>query len=229
MGLDFVEIVMEVEDQFGIHFKLDELSHVRTVGDFVAVIRARISAAAETTCPCLTQFHRLRQLVRQTTGEPDLRIRPKSSLQATLTTEECRRLWQRLPDVFGYTPPDLAVPPKLHQFLVRLSLYSLTCSLAYTLKTDILLLPLALLLNAFLAITIYQISTSFRSVPPVGWETYGDVTRQLIRTVISVKNLHLKTEEAILNQLQPIFHEILNVDPCEVVPNALLIEDLGVG
>jgi acyl carrier protein len=229
MGLDFVEIVMEVEDQFGIHFKLDELSHVRTVGDFVAVIRARISAAADTTCPCLTQFHRLRQLVRQTTGEPDLRIRPKSSLQATLTTEECRRLWQRLPDVFGYTPPDLAVPPKLRQFLVRLSLYSLTCSLAYTLKTDILLLPLALLLNAFLAITIYQISTSFRSVPPVGWETYGDVTRQLIRTVMAVKNLHLKTDEAILNQLQPIFHEILNVDPCEVVPNALLIEDLGVG
>lgn len=229
MGLDFVEIVMEIEDQFGITFKLDELTNVRSVGDLISVIRSRLSAAAILTCPCLTQFHRLRRLVRETTGDSDLRIRPKTSIQATLTTEECRRLWHRLPEILGDTPPHLAVPPKLRQFLVRLILFSLTASLAHAMKTDVILLPLVLLLNVMLAITVYQMSTYFRFTPPVGWMTYGDITRQLVMTVGATKNLHLTTEEAVLDELKPIFSSILGVDPCEVVPSALLIEDLRVG
>ncbi len=42
MGLDAVEIVMDVEDHFGIVIDDDEAGRMRTVGDLVALIRSRV-------------------------------------------------------------------------------------------------------------------------------------------------------------------------------------------
>ncbi len=48
MGLDAVEIVMDVEDRFGITIQNAEAERVRTVGELVALIHDRIVAAHKT-------------------------------------------------------------------------------------------------------------------------------------------------------------------------------------
>ena len=50
MGLDGVEIVMDVEDHFGITIADGEAEQIRTVGELLALIQARLDAAAAATC-----------------------------------------------------------------------------------------------------------------------------------------------------------------------------------
>lgn len=42
-SLDFVEVVMEVEETFGIEISDEELEPVRTLGDFVKIVEAKSS------------------------------------------------------------------------------------------------------------------------------------------------------------------------------------------
>ncbi len=48
MGLDGVELVMAVEDRFGVKLPDSECSHVRTVADLAALVIAKLPRAAET-------------------------------------------------------------------------------------------------------------------------------------------------------------------------------------
>ncbi len=110
MGLDFVEIVMEVEETFGMTFRSDEFGSIKTVGDFVSLIRSRIAAADTVACPSLSQFLRLRSLVREVAGKPELRIRPSHRLQSTLSNDEIRGLWQSMHERLGIYPDTLRLP-----------------------------------------------------------------------------------------------------------------------
>ena len=229
MGLDFVEIVMEVEETFGIKFRSGEFGSIQTVGDFVSLIHSRIVAADTVACPSLSWFLQLRSLVREVAGKPDLRIRPSQSLQSTLSSHEIRRLWQLMQERHGIYPDSLQLARYLRNTGVLIAFTVLIGSVWYSMAIDVFHLPLALLLSAFITIFLILISAQFRSVPPKAWTTYGDVTRHLSGTVVASRNLHLKTDELILENLRPIFSEILNVNPDEIVASARLIEDLRVG
>lgn len=228
MGLDFVEFIMEVEERFGISVTSEEIGKIRSVGDLISVIRSRISGAQSAICPCLTQFHRLRRFARETMDNPRLRIRPTTSLQAVLSIEERRQLWDRLPEILGYTPPSLTISRQLRRVFVRLVIFSMTSSLAYALRTDLHLLSFAVLFNIFLVLALLKISDSIGSVPPTEWETYGDITRQLVRTVAASKNLDLNTDDRILDQLKIVLSDYVLGDPNTIDSNSLLIEDLGI-
>lgn len=159
---------------------------------------------------------------------PRLRIRPTTSLQAVLSIEERRELWDRLPEILGYTPPNLTISRQLRRVFVRLVIFSMTSSLAYALRTDLHLLSFAVLFNICLVLALLKISDSSGSVPPTEWETYGDITRHLVRTVAASKNLDLNTDDRILDQLKIILSDYVLGDPNTIDSNSLLIEDLGI-
>ena len=228
MGLEFVEIVMEVEKTFGITFRSGEFGSIQTVGDFISLVRSRIVAADTVACPSLSWFLQLRSLVREVTGTPDLRIRPSHRVQSTLYSHEIRRLWQLMQERYGIYPATLGLPRFHWNTGLLITLTILIGSVWYSMVIDSFRLPLALLFNAFIAIFLILISAQFQSVPPKGWGTFGDVTRQLSGTVVASRNLHLNTDELILEKIRPIFSDILNVNPNEIVPYSRLIEDLRV-
>jgi hypothetical protein len=228
MGLDFVEIVMDVEKTFGIRFRSDEFGSIQTVGDFISLIRLRIVAADNVACPSLSQFLQLRSLVREVASKPDLRIRPSEQLQSSLSSHEIRRLWQLMQERFGIYPATLQLPCFLWYAGLLIILTILIGSVWYSMAIDSFLLPLAIFASAFITIFLIVMSAQFRSVPPKGWATFGDVTRQLSGTVVASRNLHLRSDELILEKIRPIFSDILNVNPNEIVPSARLIEDLRV-
>ena len=229
MGLDFVEIVMEVEKTFGIQFRSEEFGLIQTVGDFVSLIRSRIVAADTVACPSLSWFLRLRSLVREVAGKPELRIRPSHRLRSHLSSHEIRRLWQSMQEKHRIYPASLRLPQHLRNILLLITFTTLFGTVGYAVANDVVLLTLALLFSTFIGIFLILFSARFRSVPPIGWVTFGDVTRQLSGTVVATRNLHLKTDELILEKIRPIFADILDVNPSKIVPSARLIEDLRVG
>ena len=93
MGLDAVEIVMDVEDHFGILIQNTEAERIRTVGDLVALIQSRIEAAHLATCPTLSSFLLLRTTVREIVSDKSMRVRNATRVVDILTPSQRRTLW----------------------------------------------------------------------------------------------------------------------------------------
>ena len=145
MGLDFVEIVMEVEETFGMKFRSNEFGTIKTVGDFVSLIRSRIVAVDTVVCPSLSWFLQLRSLIREVTGKPDLHIRPSHRLRSTLSSHETRRLWHLIQERYGIYPDTLRLPRFHRNLWLLITLAILIGSVWYSMAVDSFLLPLALL------------------------------------------------------------------------------------
>jgi len=63
MGMDLVEIVMEVEDEFGIVLPDEEVQHVETVGQLYQCVMRKINGRRPIPCPGVVAFGRLRRAV----------------------------------------------------------------------------------------------------------------------------------------------------------------------
>jgi acyl carrier protein len=83
MGLDIVEMVMEVERAFGIQIADADAGKLRTVGDLHAYIRDHVPGAAEDR----ELWERLVDVIHRESGAPRERIRPESSFVEDLRME----------------------------------------------------------------------------------------------------------------------------------------------
>src|SRR5688572_811019 len=114
MGLDAVEIVMEVEDKFAVSIRDDEASKIVTVGDLENLVIARINARQLNTCPTLSAFLRIRSDIRQLIPDASARIRPRQQIASAIPRHKRRIFWKQIEKRLGTYPPPLRRP-----FLVR--------------------------------------------------------------------------------------------------------------
>ena len=223
MGLDAVEIVMDVEDHFGITIQNAEAEHVRTVADLVALIQGRISAAHEAYCPMLPAFLKLRTTVRDATGDKTFRIRPRQRIADRLSIPQRRQLWKRLSELLGSAPRGLRRPQLLRQILGTSVVALLGTALITAVAIDVRILPVTLAVAAFCIFLLHIVTVPFRTV------AFGDITAKLVGVTSATKQLQLRTADDILCELRPLIVDVLGVDGEEVVPDARFVEDLGVG
>ena len=229
MGLDAVEIVMDVEDHFGITIQNAEAEHVRTVADLVALIQGRISAAHEAYCPMLPAFLKLRTTVRDATGDKTFRIRPRQRIADRLSIPQRRQLWKRLSELLGSTPRGLRRPQLLRQILGTSVVALLGIALITAVAIDVRILPVTLAVAAFCIFLLHIVTVQFRTVPPAEWVTFGDITANLVGVTFATKQLQLRTADDILCELRPLIVDVLGVDGEKVVPDARFVEELGGG
>jgi acyl carrier protein len=229
MGLDAVEILMDVEEHFGITIQNTQAERVRTVGDLVSLIQSRIEAAHLATCPTLVSFLRLRSWVRELVTDETLRVRTGTRVVDVLTRSQRRRLWTRLGDFLGSALPGLRRPPALRKFLAFLVVTTIALAIAAAAKIDLAILPLTLVFAALVTLVLHFATVPLRIYPPDTLTTFGAIARRMAGVTAATKQLHLHSYDAILDELRPILVDTLGVDGSEVVPTARFIEDLGMG
>jgi len=229
MGLAGVEIIMDVEDHFGITIQDTEAGCILTVGDLVALIHRRISAAHEALCPTLPAFLKLRTTVRDITGNNTFRIRPRQRIDDVLTVPQRRELWKRLSGLLGSPPRDLRRPQILRRILGALVVTLLGIALVVAATIDIRIFPITLAIAAFCIFILHIITVPFRTVPPKEWITFGDVTGKIVGVTAATKQLQLRTTDDILCELRPLIADVLGIDSDEVVADASFVEDLDAG
>lgn len=229
MGLDFVELVMDVEDHFGILIKDSEAERVRTVGDLVALIDGRRSAAHEMYCPTLSAFLKLRSTVRDVIGDTTFRIRPRQHIAQRLTAPQRRELWKRLSALLDSPPRGLRRSRVLQRTLAALFVAILTISAIAAVAIDIRILPLTLALAGLCMLVLHIATVPFRTMPPYEWVTFGDVAAKIAGVTTATKQLQLRSADDILAELRPLIVNALGVNGDEVVSSARFVEDLGVG
>lgn len=91
MGLDGVELVMAVEDRFGVKLRDSECSRVRTVADLAALVIAHLSRPSASSCPSAKAFYDLRLLLGSEGDVPRGKVRPGARLDGLFTAPELAR------------------------------------------------------------------------------------------------------------------------------------------
>ncbi len=227
MGMDGVEIVMDVEDHFGISIQDSEAEHVRAVGDLVALVQARIAAAQREYCPTLTAFLSLRNAARVVLGDDSVHLRPRDAVANILAPTQRRALWKQLPALMGTSPRPLRRPALLRRSLAAISIAVLLLALFSALTIDFQTLPLTIIVAAGVIVVLHYLTIPLRSIPPVGWMTFGEITTEMVGLKVATKMVHLRSDDEILNELRPLLVNVLGVDGAEIVPAARFVEDLG--
>jgi len=229
MGLDAVEMIMEIEDRFGITITDEEAQQIVTVGDMVSLIVKRLRAAATRRCFCLPAFFALRRVIRQVVGDDRFRLRPVDDVVARLSPAQRRELWKRLPDLLGTAASELVYPWPVQLIIVAIVALIIGGSVIIAAKLGggiaFAFLVWTLVGFGWIAVTPNRLQT----YPPKGWRTFADITRKIAGSIAATKQLELPDSEAVLVELRAIIVSWLGVDESKVVPEARFVEDLKLG
>lgn len=105
MGLDTVELIMKVEDHFGIKISDQEAEQISTIQDFSDVVYKHIEHRAPEKCISQLLFYRLRQTVKRIFELDVAPITPKTKLADVFSRVDAKMGWELLESELGLRMP----------------------------------------------------------------------------------------------------------------------------
>ncbi|QSS96670.1 phosphopantetheine-binding protein [Psychroflexus sp. ALD_RP9] len=106
MGLDSVELLMSVEDKFGIRIEDSEAEKIYTVQNFVDSVYSKIITNPNEKCLTQIVFYRIRKAVRNL-KLTDKEIKPGTKITELLSQTELKEKWHLLKTEIGLELPEL--------------------------------------------------------------------------------------------------------------------------
>jgi hypothetical protein len=101
MGLDAVELVMAVEEKFGINILDEEAQCIRTVGELHQCVVRKVMVADKSSCLTQKAFHLLRRTARQLFNIPRDQFRPSAPLNVIVPRRSRRKNWRKFQVAVG--------------------------------------------------------------------------------------------------------------------------------
>jgi len=225
MGLDAVELVMEVEERFEISIRDEEASEIRTVGDLVALVESRIAVTRAKICPTLDAFLGLRSDVRKVLLSRATRIRPSQSIASVLSPRKRVKLWRLLHERLGRALLPLQRPALLFYAILVFVLAVASAPLLF----DTGVLPLSLFVAPILLVFLLLLTMPFRVVPPAQLATFGQLARRIASTKAALApKLTDHDSQWVFETVRDIIVRQLGVSSEAVVPSASFVKDLGI-
>jgi len=232
MGLDAVEIVMEVEESFGITIPEERAGNVRTVGDLYAIVLDLTKDINRDNSVCVTAstFRSLRRhLIPYVSNARS--IRPSRTIADSLPLRGRQRLWARL----GHEM-DLRMPPLQRPSWLALAAILLTvtaggfCFVAFAVDNKSSLgIVLALLMSGLVGLVLAALTKPFQLFPASTFMDYRGLVTQIVALNYGKLSERQNSWNAtdIWDVLQLIIVEQLGVKKKAVTPTANFIYDLG--
>ena len=230
MGLDAVELVMEVEDAFEIEIPSDLAVHLLTVGDLFEYVKSQAQKGPVGTCLTAATFYRLRNAIEASGIET--RFGPSSPLGEVFPKQNRRKLWAAIAKNANLRLPDLVRP----SWVVFLSSAFLICSslLAFAWLSNSDLYRKTFLLScigSFVALGVFTVLVTRPMANEFGsqFKTF----RGLSESVLTLNLNKIKTVRGPMGAndiwvvLRSIIVRELGVDIDEVTPEARFVKDLG--
>ncbi len=109
MGLDAVELLLEVEETFGFSIPDEDAAALDTAGKLYDYIMDHRFRGRREGCLTSVAFYKLRRALMLDLGVPRSGVRPPAPL-ATIITTRRRRVWVNLRKTLGLRLPELARP-----------------------------------------------------------------------------------------------------------------------
>ena len=112
MGLDTVEIVIKVENRFGIEISDAEATSCTTPGTLIDLVMGKLLQGEGDSCASRRGFHLLRSALMEIAGSPREEIRPDTDLALPRNARDQEAFWMRLRETVGARSwPELVRPP----------------------------------------------------------------------------------------------------------------------
>jgi acyl carrier protein len=232
MGLDSVEILVNVENAFGITISNYEAEKIYTVGDIHNIVWRNIQGRQSMRCKSQQLFYKLRYILINRYKVPRETIELDASLNNIFPQKNRRLKYHKLQKELQLKLPQLALPAAWARALVVTSVILIPGALAVTLvliygyhRTRWLyLLPaLGLLATVFISNILDAVRTEFRP------ETVKDYTKEVLSlnygTLMQDKHIDRKEMEGLINN---IIAETIGIDLREISPEKSLAYDLGI-
>lgn len=234
MGLDGVELVMEVEERFGVTLLDSETSQVRTVADLAALVVSRLPRASG-GCPTAHAFYLIRRVLVEHARVDRGSVRPDARWDVLFSTD-LPHVWNGLRGI-EYRFPELVHPDgRAHAIRVGL-LAGVLGGMALAAATWQQYGPMAGLLALALGLTATimarGIADGFRSQLPRGLVTVGDLARRIAGASVSEATgplgpgQRLIVQQRVLDEVRVITSEQLGVPLERVKPESEFVKDLG--
>lgn len=221
MGLDAVELVMEVEDEFGIHISDAEAQSVLTVQDLARLAFSTREQRRAASCPSASSFYALRSAwVRAGVAERG-EITPGASVSKLVTTLKRREAW-RSASLAGVHLPALWTPSVVSFLAIAIAAVGAAIVMLIAMLASTPSFLTWLMLPAGLAIAL---DSSVRTAVPPGVVTI----RELIHA--SQPGAGRSTVDqyaAVLFRVREITAEQLGLPLSRVQPDSRFIEDLHI-
>jgi len=109
MGLDSVEIVMSVEEEFGVTIPDVDASRMLRVGELIKYVVQHARQAPSLPCPTAHAFYHLRRTLLESIPISRSEVRLTSSIAALLPIDQRQRIWGALAQE-GFSLPLLQRP-----------------------------------------------------------------------------------------------------------------------
>lgn len=224
MGLDGFELIIEIEEHFGITISDAEAQEIVTVGDMLSLINSRVEGSRQSRCRSFVAFLQVRSFIRDFLQEPSRRMRPSDQISSIIPWHRRRQFWLSLNELFSTWPTPLRLPQPLRLLDLLVSITALAIG-ASTAFVDQAILPLGIISAVAFVIVLQMLLTPLRIEPPDQLTSLGDFSLRIVG--LSATTKPLGTSETVLKDLQKIVAETLGVDRDEVIPEASFIKDLG--
>lgn len=238
MGLDAVEIIMDVEEAFGIQVDDECVSRVRTVGDLYELIvqetlkrETSNSRASCSQCLSAATFRLIRRGLQRNLHLEVARLRPGDRLEAFFPRVGRRQLWNTLQRSLDIKLPALVRSIGVVTALTLVTIASAVFVGLYTVRhtTHVFSIGSALAAAAAVGFILARLSRPLATHFDRTAETFRNFTYAVLARNCSVLSARFRicTSTDIWDALREIIIEQLGVKPQRVTRDALLVEDLG--
>ena len=231
MGLDTVELVMEIEEAFDISIPDERASKMLTVGDVYEFLLEKTADSTLKSSTCLTAvaFYDLRRQLRSL-GLSHLEIRPKTQLDRVIPLIGRRTYWQNLSSRMDLRFPRLGRPSWLALLNCMLVAIVVSASfLGFAQQNLVAGIFAAGVLGVISSVLLMFLTKPFAIYPASTCSTVRDLVTNLVAINYNTLATRYSTRNPtdVWNALQLIVAEQLGVDRSVVVPHARLVQDLG--
>ncbi len=235
MGLELVEIMMEVEEKFGIEIQEDEAQRIFTAGELYACILNKIGRVGG---PCLSSrlFYRMRRVVMELFDASRGSVTPRSRLEGLIPARARRRHWQALSGRLGLRLPRLRPPLWVEEGIIGGTLGLVVVGILGLFAAEPIGIPLyvpAVLVVAAGAFcwASYKAAAPFSTRIPADCATVRGTIGEIMsenygRFYESERRRH---EEPIWHTVKAVILEQTGADPDEITPDSRFYEDLHMG
>lgn len=246
MGLDAVELVMDVEDKFDIVIWDEDYGGVVTVGDMHKLIVERLQVSLDphpkpAACPSMMTFLKIRQFFVSTYSIARKSIRPTTRLESLLPATDRDSQWYKLAQHAKLGLPRLHRTPA--ETFAVFGIPALLCAsptIVALAKEE----PGAAVLTAgvgFIVFLVIGVMLADRIRPrllPAGCEVVGDLVKfvrdphysnDTVTQQYAMTGMKQVDADAVWRDLQQLICEQLGVKAEDVRPEARFVEDLKCG
>ncbi|MGM0494850.1 MAG: hypothetical protein ACQER1_18095 [Armatimonadota bacterium] len=169
MGLEGVELILAVEDEFGIRVPEERAQEMETVRDLYDYIVDTLVSNRPGVCPSMFVFYRMRRALGESLGLNRRSITPDSDFRELLAESTRPRHWERMRDDVGLKIADLQMPAEKQRMARRMKRLERVAYVGFVVGAVMLCSTLASWWLAPLALVIAAIAGGLLALPMIGW------------------------------------------------------------